>query len=238
MTIQSGGMGDGRGMCINALPHVITMSSGQANAEVRTDGGATSLTCLHEAPIAAYPSNVHYAYYSHDYAHDRVLSADGVAPAQTVSHGSGNANVLAPVAFHPTQDPISSTDGATHAMGCGSKGGTATLRGRDGGATAELGDEVQNCLRASQGGGDKPHVLAAMQVRRLTPRECERLQGFPDDYTAIPWRKKPASECPDGPRYKALGNSWAVPNVRWIGARIAARLAANDNNPSLNQLTA
>jgi DNA (cytosine-5)-methyltransferase 1 len=59
---------------------------------------------------------------------------------------------------------------------------------------------------------------SAMQVRRLTPVECERLQGFPDGYTNIPWRKK--SESPDGPRYKALGNSWAVPVVRWIGERI------------------
>jgi len=63
-------------------------------------------------------------------------------------------------------------------------------------------------------------VATAMQVRRLTPRECERLQGFPDDYTAIPWRGRPANDCPDGPRYKALGNSWAVPVVRWIGSRI------------------
>ena len=59
-----------------------------------------------------------------------------------------------------------------------------------------------------------------MQVRRLTPVECERLQGFPDEYTMIPWRNKPAEDCPDGPRYKALGNSWAVPVVRWIGRRI------------------
>ena len=65
-------------------------------------------------------------------------------------------------------------------------------------------------------------VFQAMQVRRLTPTECERLQGFPDGYTAIPWRNKPAEECPDGPRYKALGNSWAVPVVRWIGERINA----------------
>lgn len=57
-------------------------------------------------------------------------------------------------------------------------------------------------------------------VRRLTPVECERLQGFPDNFTQIPWRKKPASECPDGPRYKALGNSMAVPVMRWIGERI------------------
>ena len=57
-------------------------------------------------------------------------------------------------------------------------------------------------------------------VRRLTPLECERLQGFPDNWTRIPYRGKPAEECPDGPRYKALGNSWAVPCARWIGERI------------------
>lgn len=63
-----------------------------------------------------------------------------------------------------------------------------------------------------------------MQVRRLTPRECERLQGFPDDYTLIPWKGKPAEDCPDGPRYKALGNSMAVPVVRWIGQRIQSTI--------------
>lgn len=62
----------------------------------------------------------------------------------------------------------------------------------------------------------------AYAVRRLTAEECEFLQGFPRGYTNIPWRKKP--ESPDGPRYKALGNSWAVPNVRWIGKRIQEAL--------------
>ncbi len=61
----------------------------------------------------------------------------------------------------------------------------------------------------------------AMAVRRLTPRECERLQGFPDDHTLIPWRGKSPQDCPDGPRYKALGNSMAVPCMAWIGKRIA-----------------
>lgn len=56
-------------------------------------------------------------------------------------------------------------------------------------------------------------------VRRLTPIECERLQGFPDNYTQIPWRNRPAEDCPDGHRYKALGNSMAVPVMRWIGER-------------------
>ena len=98
------------------------------------------------------------------------------------------------------------------------------LRGREGGATAELGDDLAGCLRASTGGGDKPHALVRSAVRRLTPRECERLQGFPDDHTMIPWRGKPAEECPDGPRYKAIGNSKAVPVVRWIGMRIQREL--------------
>ena len=62
--------------------------------------------------------------------------------------------------------------------------------------------------------------ISWLAVRRLTPRECERLQGFPDNYTAIPWRGKSAELCPDGPRYKALGNSMAVPVMRWIGERI------------------
>jgi len=82
---------------------------------------------------------------------------------------------------------------------------------------------VAGALAAEPGMKQQTYVAQAssMQVRRLTPRECERLQGFPDDYTAIPWRGRAAAECPDGPRYRALGNSWAVPVVRWIGRRIA-----------------
>jgi len=74
---------------------------------------------------------------------------------------------------------------------------------------------------------NKQAVHQAMTVRRLTPVECERLQGFPDNWTAIPWRKKPAEECPDGPRYKALGNSMACNCMAWIGERIAAWEAGN-----------
>jgi len=68
-------------------------------------------------------------------------------------------------------------------------------------------------------GGGHASVQYGSTVRRLTPRECERLQGFPDDYTLVPHRGKPMA---DGPRYKALGNSMAVPVMRWIGERIAA----------------
>lgn len=83
--------------------------------------------------------------------------------------------------------------------------------------------DVGHCLRAGASKADKhestTYIKQAMKVRRLTPTECERLQGFPDDYTLVPYRNKPAA---DGPRYKALGNSWAVPVVRWIGERIEA----------------
>ena len=82
-------------------------------------------------------------------------------------------------------------------------------------------------LSCSLGAKNQTAITQSMQVRRLTPRECERLQGFSDDYTAIPWRRKSADQCPDGPRYKALGNSMAVPVMRWIGKRIEEE-AKND----------
>jgi DNA (cytosine-5)-methyltransferase 1 len=72
----------------------------------------------------------------------------------------------------------------------------------------------------SNGPGHDPvgtRIREGMAVRRLTPRECERLQGFPDDYTLVPYRRKAAA---DGPRYRAIGNSMAVPVMRWIGERI------------------
>ena len=80
-------------------------------------------------------------------------------------------------------------------------------------------EEVCYPLRTAMGDGIPKVNLPNMAVRRLTPVECERLQGFPDNYTNIPWRK--AAESPDGPRYKALGNSMAVPVMKWIGKRIA-----------------
>jgi DNA (cytosine-5)-methyltransferase 1 len=75
-------------------------------------------------------------------------------------------------------------------------------------------DELAHCLRSDTNTGDgQPCVAVQSTVRRLTPRECERLQGFPDDHTAVQYRNKPAC---DGPRYKALGNSMAVPCVQFI----------------------
>jgi DNA (cytosine-5)-methyltransferase 1 len=84
-------------------------------------------------------------------------------------------------------------------------------------------NDVCPTLKVGSGGtsGNPPGVAQSMSVRRLTPEECERLQGFPDGWTQVAWKGKAASECPDGPRYKALGNSMACNVMRWIGTRIA-----------------
>ena len=152
-------------------------------------------------------------------------AATGLNP--TCSQG-GTAVMQPVVGFNARQDPDSwadrtgplDTDGSTQAVAFSAK---------DHGADAAVG--LTPTLRAmghskshANGGGQLAVAMTpAMQVRRLTPVECERLQGFPDGYTAIPWRNKP--ESPDGPRYKALGNSWAVPVVRWIGERIHRAIA-------------
>lgn len=91
------------------------------------------------------------------------------------------------------------------------------MRGREGGAQFEGPHDTAN-IRAASGGSSKSYVAQEWAVRRLTPKECERLQGFPDGFTDVPWRGKDTA--PDGPRYKSLGNSMAVNVMRWIGRRI------------------
>jgi DNA (cytosine-5)-methyltransferase 1 len=114
----------------------------------------------------------------------------------------------------------------------GARTGVSTTDPRAGSGIGESGDPMYTLQSGKQhavafhenqrgeltpNGGRSGIDVGAVAVRRLTPRECERLQGFPDDYTLVPFRGKPAA---DGPRYKALGNSMAVPVMRWIGERI------------------
>ena len=151
------------------------------------------------------------------------------APAATLRSG-GDGNIpssrgehLVPVAYDD-RNQIASSDvhHTLRSAALGSRVADAVACGVDGG-------EVAFALRAGashsgdkgDGGMNTTTVASSMAVRRLTPRECERLQGFPDDYTLIPWRGNPPYLCPDGPRYRALGNSMAVPVMRWIGQRIA-----------------
>ena len=149
-------------------------------------------------------------------------------------HGADATTDLTPtlrqanaVAIHENQRGEITTNQVAGALaGGGGKPGqgypavAVALRGRDAGSQIEIGSDVSNTLRTPTGGSSTGMVFERMAVRRLTPRECERLQGFPDDFTKIPWRKKSREQCPDGPRYKALGNSMAVPVMAWIGVRI------------------
>lgn len=127
-------------------------------------------------------------------AKDHGADAGEIAPTLRAGGHSGshaNAGVMPAIAFaQNTRDEV-------------------RLQGGDGQVVGAL---------AAQPGMKQTTYVAASAVRRLTPRECERLQGFPDDYTLVPHRGKPMA---DGPRYKALGNSMAVPVMRWIGERIA-----------------
>jgi len=120
--------------------------------------------------------------------------------------GTGRGTPLVPVAF-PLQE-------------VGKRTGVSTTDLRAGIGIGGESDPMFTLQAGAQHG-----VGTASAVRRLTPRECERLQGFPDDYTLVPNRGKPMA---DGPRYKALGNSMAVPVMRWIGERIEA-VEALDN---------
>lgn len=81
-------------------------------------------------------------------------------------------------------------------------------------------DELSFTVAATQDQTLLQRRPAEYVVRRLTPMECERLQGMPDNHTRVPYGGKPAEECPDGPRYKAIGNSMAVPCMAWIGRRL------------------
>jgi DNA (cytosine-5)-methyltransferase 1 len=134
--------------------------------------------------------------------------------------GTGRGTPLVPVSF---------TGGASDCITLEDCAHPVTGRNGDPGMIAFDTTQITSALnRSAPKAGDPCHPLAAgahppaiagSAVRRLTPRECERLQGFPDDYTLVPYRKGMMA---DGPRYKALGNSMAVPVMRWIGERIAA----------------
>lgn len=152
--------------------------------------------------------------------------------------GTGRGTPIVPVAFDCKASGrngfgVGDTSPTLRAMGHANShqnaGGqvavtTLAIRGRGESHQLETRDDVTaNAVLTPNGGRAGIGVGAVhydLTARRLTPVECERLQGIPDGYTAIPWRGKPADQCPDGPRYKAIGNSMAVNCMRWIGQRI------------------
>lgn len=219
----------GDGVPLNALEPVC-MAQGQGGAEIGVNQCPT-LTCNHEAPIA---------FSAKDYGRD----AGNLAPTlramphdQSHANGGGQIAVVYPEIAHTLygEGHDASEDGTGRGTPL-----TVSLRGRDGGNTAELGGEIANALRTGGGGSDKPHVLTEMTIRRLTPRECELVMGLPADYTLISYgkgrrRQKDLAEmavywgvtpevaatlAADSHRYRAVGNGMAVPVVRWLGERI------------------
>lgn len=155
---------------------------------------------------------------------------DGEAhPGSYNGQDAHNDRIIAqPIAFHPTQDPISSQNGVTHAMSNGSKGGQSTVAIC---ATGEITHALTCTAQkgATEDGTGRGVPLAAhltpMQVRRLTPRECEKLQGFPVNHTLeVRLPNGSLKEQADGPRYKQLGNAVTVNVAHWLANRVAATL--------------
>jgi DNA (cytosine-5)-methyltransferase 1 len=157
------------------------------------------------------------------------ITEKDVCPTLTAGAKQGDTD---PLAVHPICSDITGTltvghhscAGHQHRMGDHSFLIGEAITFQPGNLRREAGADpsftTTTTLKASAG-DQTPHVATPMAVRRLTPIECERLQGFPDNWSRISWKGKPETECPDGPRYKACGNSMAVPVMRWIGERIA-----------------
>lgn len=145
------------------------------------------------------------------------LTANGVG-ASGADDNQAQAGHLIPMAFNARQDPITAdvalpldTDGSTQAIMFDPYNNAASSK------SSSLGT---NCGMSTGRSIAFVPGQPRLSVRRLTPVEAERLQGMPDGWTQVPWRGKPASKCPDGPRYRAIGNSMAVPCMAWIGRRI------------------
>jgi DNA (cytosine-5)-methyltransferase 1 len=213
------------------------MSSGQANAEINEDLGPT-LSCLHEAPIVAHTLTGTMSDSSEDGTGRHAIAFNGrMDPVNGPVPGAIDTDPLTTCVAYSAM-PMNSgkdfvvreTDVAQPLMaagpGLGDQGGDyiaqgITIHGTDKTVSVASYTDVAGALRARAPGGQENSSTTAVQtgwaVRRLAPKECARLQGFPDDYLDITYNGKPAA---DGPRYKALGNSFAVNVVRWIGRRI------------------
>ncbi|MGP8937479.1 Dam family site-specific DNA-(adenine-N6)-methyltransferase [Enterobacter soli] len=142
-------------------------------------------------------------------------------------NGADATSELSPTIRAGNHDKSHANSGQPPAIAYAFKAG----QGAKAGGIGYAEEQSPTLTSASSGTNLAPAVMHGVAVRRLTPIECERLQGFPDNHTMISWRGKDAAECPDGPRYKAIGNSMAVPVMRWIGERIAAAMPVEEPVP-------
>lgn len=199
-------------------------NAGPDGAGVRQDGAAYTLEARTVPQAVAFAENSR--------GEVRLQNGDGQVSPQLTTGGGKPGQGQPCVAFDCKGTEVQfATDGShptlrsmghnhSHQNAGGHAAVAFDMRGREGGAMPEGPHQTAN-IRAAEGGSSRSYVAQPWAVRRLTPVECERLQGFPDDFTRIPYRNKPADRCPDGPRYKALGNSWAVNCAEWVGERIA-----------------
>lgn len=185
------------------------------NAGITEKGGGFALS-EDVPPTLKTDHNPAVAFASNQRDEVRELEVAGALAAQPgikqqtyICRADGQANAMTSVDMAPTLTSHAKKDPPLIYPAEDSIGEDALIQ-RDMSATLS----THNTQTLITGGREK----RSLTVRRLTPRECERLQGFPDDYTDIPYRNK--EHAPDGPRYKALGNSMAVPVMRWIGERI------------------
>ena len=234
---------DGTGRGTPLVP--MCMAHGQGGAEVAEDISPT-LTCNHEAPIA---------FSAKDNGRDATPDLSPTLRAGNSDKSHPNGGQPPAVAFtQNSRDEVRKIGGDGDISGSiaanhGAKQQTYLafdLRGRADGAQMEGPHDTAN-IRAASGGSSKSYITTQYAVRRLTPEECERLQGFPDGWTRIDYSKRATPDkieadlekyadrmgydvtdpkvrrlflCPDGPRYKVMGNSWAVNCVAWIYGRI------------------
>lgn len=109
-------------------------------------------------------------------------------------------------------------------MGTGGNNVPCIVLNDQGGQSINIENDCISPTLRSEAHGNLPIITTPYTIRKITPTECERLQGFPDNYTQILWRNKSTEDCPDSSRYKAIGNSMAVPVMRWIGQRLTVFL--------------
>ena len=229
--LRSGGNGGAPSSRGEHLVATICRSSGQANAENLNEVSST-LSCLHESPIVATAFEPGIAAREGNESRFTHEVTGTLRKAMGDNQTAVAYSQAIPLNSMTMQGRPSDTTGRM-GSGIGEEGDPCpTISKQHHHAVAlyenhSIDSRIKGPLEVSPscrsafgtGGGNIP-LVHSTAVRRLTPTECERLQGFPDGYTAIPWKKKTADQCPDGPRYKALGNSMAVPVMRWIGERI------------------
>ena len=200
---------DGTGRGVPMIPIAICTAHTQSNGNGFSDGIAHTLERGTTQAVA---------FSAKDYGAD----ASDLAPTlrgmgHDASHANGGGQVAIAFAQNQSGDVLSGEvmqSLGTNANATGRNAANVAVAW-----TAELNASTDIVGTMQRGGRADGVMTPQMAVRRLTPRECERLQGFPDDYTRVEYRDKLAA---DGPRYKALGNSMAVPVMRWLGLRIAA----------------